>query len=150
MENYQQEISIFTEICDMLKATFQKHQFTFKIPGGTSRGVLTTKDSWFLIIKDSNEPGITGIGECSIIKNLSIDDRPDFELKLKEVCAGIENYNYWLSEGLVEFPAIRFGLETALLDLNEMGKRHLFPSGRDPPSWIIFSIPDPRSGWNLL
>ncbi len=59
----------------MLQATFKKHTFQFKQPGGTSRGILKTKDSWYIILHNANQPGINGIGECSIIKNLSIDDR---------------------------------------------------------------------------
>ncbi len=112
----------------MLKASFKKYRFNFKIPGGTSRGVLTIKDSWFIIIYDASNPEIAGIGECSIIKKLSIDDRPDFEIKLTEVCTTINRHNFWLSKGLVDFPAIRFGLEMALLDLKTKGKRQLFSS----------------------
>ena len=110
----------------MLTASFQKHTLIFKKPGGTSRGILTSKDSWFIILKDENQK--TGIGECSIIRGLSIDDRPDFELKLEEVCRKIENFQNYLDTGLAEFPAIRFGLETALKDLETGGKQILFPS----------------------
>ena len=56
----------------MLKASFTKHTFQFKRPGGTSRGVLTTKDSWYIKVYDTNNPLLIGIGECSIIKKLSI------------------------------------------------------------------------------
>jgi len=112
----------------MLKATFKKHTFIFNQPGGTSRGVLTTKDSWYLILSDSDKPEVSGIGECSIIKNLSIDDRPDFEDKLDEVVQNIEQFDYWLDEGLLDFPAIRFGLEMALIDLEKSGQRILYPS----------------------
>lgn len=31
----------------MIQAKFVKHTFDFKRPSGTSRGILTTKDSWF-------------------------------------------------------------------------------------------------------
>jgi len=110
----------------MLSASFQKHTLIFKKPAGTSRGILTSKDSWFIILKDKNHN--TGIGECSIIRGLSFDDRPDFEEKLEEVCQKIENFQYYLDTGLAEFPAIRFGLETALKDLETGGKRILFPS----------------------
>jgi len=113
----------------MLNATFKKHTFIFKQPGGTSRGVLVTKDSWYLILSDTDRPGVFGIGECSIINNLSIDDRPDFEDKLNEVIQNIDRFNYWLDEGLVDFPAIRFGLEMALIDLDKSGQRVLFSSG---------------------
>ena len=112
----------------MLKASFTKHTFQFKRPGGTSRGVLTTKDSWYIKVYDTNNPLLIGIGECSIIKKLSIDDRPDFEEKLGAVCSRIDDYADFLREGLTEFPSIHFGLETALLDLNKGGNRLLFSS----------------------
>lgn len=112
----------------MLNASFKKHTLHFRIPGGTSRGVLKTKDSWHIIVFESNQPETIGIGECSLIPKLSIDDRPDFEAKLKEVADDVERYDYWLSEGLTEFPAIRFGLEMAMKDLAQKGNKELFPS----------------------
>lgn len=112
----------------MLKATFKKHILTFKIPGGTSRGVLRTKTSWYLVIWEANNPEKTGIGECGLIPKLSFDDRPDFEKKLIEVCRRINEFKYWLQEGLIEYPAIRFGLETAMTDLQNEANRILFPS----------------------
>lgn len=91
----------------------------------TSRGVYTSKDSWFLYISDGDK---TGIGECSLLKDLSIDDRPDFEEKLTEVCNSINNGDYNFDEPLYEFPAIQFGLETALYDLQNGGRHILFSS----------------------
>lgn len=111
-----------------MKASFIKHRLHFKIPGTTSRGVLHDKDSWFIIISDEEEPNRFGIGECSIIRGLSVDDRPDFEQKLQEVVADVANDSFWLDQGLAYFPAIRFGLETALLDFEQGGSRILFPS----------------------
>lgn len=122
------EISIFTKNARMLKASFKKHTFIFKNPGGTSRGVLTKKDSGYLIVYRKNNPHLKGIGECSIIERLSIDHRPDFEKKLFEVSNEINQYEYWLNDGLKDFPAIRFGLEMALADLEKGGRRLLFES----------------------
>lgn len=112
----------------MLKAFFKKHTFIFKRPGGTSRGVLVTKDSWHLILYDDESPHVKGVGECSIIERLSLDDRPDFEKKLTEVVNKIDQIEYWLNDGLIEFPSIRFGLETAIKDLKNGGERLLFNS----------------------
>lgn len=112
----------------MLKAHFKKHTLQFKKPSGTSRGVLMDKDSWFIIVYDLENPTKKGIGECSIIRKLSVDDRPDFESKLQEVLNDINDTTYWLEEGLKAFPSIRFGLETALLDLNATAPQILFPS----------------------
>ena len=112
----------------MLKASYKKHTLQFKQPSGTSRGILRTKDSWFIILQDTEKPHVMGIGECGLLKGLSIDDRPNYEEKVAEVCQRIAEHPYWLSEGLVEWPSIHFGLEIALRDLETHGKRKLFDS----------------------
>ena len=112
----------------MLKADFKKHIFQFKQPGGTSRGVLHVKSSWYIRVWDENDPACYGIGECSVLPGLSPDDRPDIETKLKEVCLDIENYASNASGLLADWPAIRFALECALLDLDNGGRKIVFPS----------------------
>ncbi|PVX51792.1 o-succinylbenzoate synthase [Balneicella halophila] len=112
----------------MLKADYKYHKLEFKQPSGTSRGVLKTKDSWFISIWDESNPSVKGIGECSLIPKLSYDDNDTIEAKIKEVCENIEDYFYWLNGGLTEYPALQFAVETALLDLQKGGKHLLFPS----------------------
>ena len=112
----------------MLQAKITPHKFQFITPGGTSRGVLTTKDSWYIQIIDKNYPEIVGIGECSILPKLSIDDKPEYVDKLKEVCENINEYKLDFQESLKEWPSIRFGVEMALLDLQNGGKRKIFDS----------------------
>lgn len=108
-----------------MKATYKKHTLKFIRPAGTSRGTYTSKDSWFIILE---KEGKKGIGECSILKGLSIDDRPDFEQKLSDVCDEINFNEYDFETPISSFPAIQFGLETALLDLENGGVRIPFPS----------------------
>ena len=93
-----------------MKAFFFKHLLKFKAPSGTSRGILSNKESWFIIIANENN---YGIGECSLIPGLSPDPISKFELKLKEVCKNIRLGFDKLSPDLVKFPSILFGLETA-------------------------------------
>lgn len=112
----------------MLKADFIHYPLNFKRPSGTSRGILTQKDSWFIRLWDDNYPDAVGIGECSIIKGLSPDDREGYEDKIREVCNQIDDYWYYLEEGLKEWPSIYFGLETAFLDFKARGSKLLFPS----------------------
>ena len=112
----------------MLKANYIHYPLTFKRPSGTSRGVLTQKDSWFIRIWDDEDPEVVGVGECSIIQGLSSDDREGYEEKVKEVCEQIADYWYYLEGGLREWPSIYFGLETAFLDFQRQGKRILFSS----------------------
>lgn len=105
------------------------------MPAGTSRGMLNQKESWFLVIEDSNKPGIFGLGECSLIPGLSPDDRSSYEAELGALCSQIEQHSIWNSNRGGLFPSIRFGLETALLDLNTGGNRlfsqNSFTSGHE-------------------
>jgi len=63
-----------------MKARAVKHTLLFKRPSGTSRGVLTEKDTYFLILEAN---GKQGIGECGLLKGLSIDDVPEYEAILE-------------------------------------------------------------------
>lgn len=108
-----------------MKASYQKYILDFKRPSGTSRGVLTQKETWFIILE---KEGKKGIGECGILRTLSIDDRPDYEEKLKWVCQNIHLGVDELWEKLIEFPSIQFGIEMAFLSLESKNPFELFPS----------------------
>ncbi|WP_338409820.1 o-succinylbenzoate synthase, partial [uncultured Flavobacterium sp.] len=69
-----------------------------------------------------------GIGECGILRTLSIDDRPDYEDKLKWVCKNIHLGKDKLWELLLEFPSIQFGIEMAFLSLASKTPFDLFES----------------------
>ena len=108
-----------------MKAYYFKHILNFNQPSGTSRGILTFKETWFLKIEDENN---FGIGECSMLRGLSIDDRFDFEEKLNWVCENINlGFNHLLDK-LLDFPSIKFGLETAFLDFRSDTPFILYPS----------------------
>ncbi len=106
-------------------ASYKKYILNFKRPSGTSRGILTEKETWFLILEEN---GKTGIGECGILRTLSIDDRPDYEEKLKWVCENIHLGKDKLWDELIEFPSIQFGVEMAFLSLASKTPFELFPS----------------------
>jgi len=108
-----------------MKATFFKHTLQFKQASGTSRGVLTLKDTWFIKLENNT---LKGIGECGMFKGLSIDHRDDFELKLKWTCQNIDLGLEVLLGQLVSFPSIQFGLEMAFLSITRKNKFELFPS----------------------
>ena len=93
-----------------MKATYFKHTLQFKQASGTSRGILTHKDTWFILLE---EKSLKGIGECGMFKGLSIDDCDGFELKLKWACLNIDLGLEVLLSQLVAFPSIQFGLEIA-------------------------------------
>ena len=108
-----------------MKATYHKYTLHFKQPSGTSRGILTDKETWFIVIENE---GKKGIGECGILRGLSVDDRPDYEEKLQWTCQNIHLGEQKLWENLVEFPSIQFGIETAFLSLKSENPFVLFPS----------------------
>jgi o-succinylbenzoate synthase len=97
-----------------MQATYRRHLLEFKRPSGTSRGVLTTKETWFIIITSE---GKTGVGECGLLRSLSIDDRPDYENKLSWVCENISLGVDALWEQLLDFPSLQFGVEMAFRSL---------------------------------
>jgi o-succinylbenzoate synthase len=107
-----------------MKASFKKYTLHFKQASGTSRGVYTTRDSWFIFLNDGTH---TGIGECAPLPDLSVDDLKKMSTKLLQVCEEI-GYFIQFAEELRTWPSIRFGLETALLDLKNGGQQQLFPS----------------------
>ena len=111
-----------------LKAKYAKHTLRFKQPSGTSRGIIVSKDSWFIQLSYAHDPSLTGIGECSLINGLSIDAKPGFEEHLAAHCRQITESGEVNLDQLSDFPAIRFGVETAFLDLQSGGGRLLFPS----------------------
>ena len=108
-----------------MTAKFYKYILNFKQPSGTSRGILHTKETYFLIIEDSKKKGI---GECAVFRGLSADDKPDYEEKLQFVCNNITKGKNFLMQELTEFPSIQFGVEQAFLSLKSVDKFQLFPS----------------------
>ncbi|WP_299156722.1 o-succinylbenzoate synthase [uncultured Christiangramia sp.] len=108
-----------------MKASYKRYLLEFKRPSGTSRGVLTEKETWFLKIEDNDR---YGLGECGILRSLSYDDRPDYEDKLHWVCENINLGKEMLWEELREFPSIQFGVEMAFQSLESNTPFELFPS----------------------
>ena len=108
-----------------MKATYHKYLLDFKRPSGTSRGVLTQKETWFIVLEEN---GKKGIGECGILRGLSVDDRDDYEEKLIWTCQNIHLGEEKLWNELIEFPSIQFGIEMAFQSLNCENPFVLFPS----------------------
>jgi len=109
----------------MYQARFKAYTFNFKTPAGTSRGVLREKKSWFLILESDN---LFGIGECSLIPDLSPDDNSEYPFVIEHLCNFVNEGNHPDKFNLSAFPSIRFGLETALMDLKNGGKSIIYPS----------------------
>ncbi|WP_407484565.1 o-succinylbenzoate synthase [Elizabethkingia miricola] len=107
-----------------MQAEYQRYNLIFKRPGGTSRGVLTEKETYFLHISDGEKKGT---GECGIFRGLSYDDVPDYEEKLKWLCDNINAEYNFLQQQLLHYPSIWFGYEQAILNLKYGG--HIYFPG---------------------
>lgn len=109
-----------------------KRIFHFKQPAGTSRGIYTTRQSYFLTLTDDSMLGIKGVGECAPLPKLSCDDLPDYETILHQICKLVESTDKIPYALLRPYPSILFGLETAFAQFNTHGSTMLFdtPFGR--------------------
>ncbi len=108
-----------------MKAAFAPYTLLFRQASGTSRGVLTEKQTYFIKLWEPEEPENFGIGECALFKGLSVEDNDEYEDKLSELCHNIEK-----NEGtdLSGHSSIKFGLEGAILDYTNGCKRINYPS----------------------
>lgn len=117
----------------------KQHVLKFKFKAGTSRGALTEKKTWILNVHESHHPEVYGLGECGPLKALSIDDHDEYEYFIDRIAVDLkhepmpaaEEEIYELARRMVpkELPALRFGLESALLDLLNEGQRMVFKNG---------------------
>ncbi|MGB0522214.1 MAG: o-succinylbenzoate synthase [Flammeovirgaceae bacterium] len=109
---------------------YKYHQLHFKFKAGTSRGVMTKRDVYFITIYHTNSPQTIGLGECAPLVKLSIDDVPDYEEQLAHFCQKAAQLNslqeLYNLEGIAAFPSILTGLEMAFQDLANGGKRLLY------------------------
>lgn len=98
-----------------MNATVVPYTLQFANPAGTSRGVYTTRKSWFIVLRDGDR---VGVGECAPLPNLSCDDLPNYQERIDHFCKIIERDGGFDMEELRPYPSILFGFETALRDLH--------------------------------
>jgi o-succinylbenzoate synthase len=118
-----------------LRFSYLKRTLQFRFEAGTSRGVMRTRDVFWIKVCRQGDRDQVGWGEAAPLAGLSPDFGPGFEMLL----AGIlreANARIWDLEeesvlqqvkNLVPFslPSLRFGLETALLDLTNGGRKRI-------------------------
>lgn len=109
-----------------LKTELRYKQLRFRKPAKTSRDTLRVRDVNFLLLTEITT-GLTGIGECSPIYGLSCERPEDYKNHLQRLCEPFQSADE-LDHFLSDKPSIRFGFETAMLDLQNGGKRILFPA----------------------
>jgi len=87
----------------------------FKQPSGTSRGVYTTRQVWYLHMTSTDFPGKEAIGECAPLPDLSCDDIPGYGQILADACREVEEHEGVLNRDFLrDYPSILFGLEMLL------------------------------------
>ena len=88
----------------------------FKQPAGTSRGVYTTRKICLVHLYEGDRHGV---GECAPLPDLSCDALPDQEYAsiLNKVCENFCQSGEIDDDSLRDYPSMLFGLETALLNL---------------------------------
>ena len=119
-----------------VKVDYRRYTLNFKFDAGPSRGVLKTKDTFFIRVRSESFPERSGYGEAGPLPKLSVDDVPDFEARLHQVLRKVSDrpipaveegildlLKEWVPEDL---PSVRFALEVALLDLLNGGKKKIF------------------------
>lgn len=103
----------------MYKIQIIPYLLKFRRPAGTSRGVYTTHQVWYVLIRLENNPSRWGIGECAPLHDLSCDASPEYESVLRNFCKEIEQTGFLDKEKLRSYPSMLFGLETAFLHLDK-------------------------------
>jgi len=117
----------------MLTLTYQRRALHFNFPARTSRGALTEHVAYYLALCDAQQPGKVGWGEAAPLAGLSPDYGSDFEATVQAFCRQFNEAGHVAltpdeAAGLVpsSLPALRFALETAVLDLAGGGRHQLY------------------------
>ena len=109
----------------MYKIEISERTLHFKQPAGTSRGVYTTRHSYYLTLTSDEMPGVEGVGECATLPDLSCDAKPEYEMTLRQVCQMVEQMGRIPYDMIRAYPSITFGLETAFASFFNAAKKFL-------------------------
>jgi o-succinylbenzoate synthase len=108
-----------------MKYTYKKYPLHFAFDARTSRGEIKTHFAYIIEVSDSHK---IGLGEASPLAGLSIDAVPEFEMHLQECLMQLSAGKKLSSLDLVNWPALKFGLETALQDFENGGLKKFEPN----------------------
>ena len=109
----------------MYKIDISERTLHFKQPAGTSRGVYTTRHSYYLTLTSDEMLGVEGVGECATLPDLSCDAKPEYEMTLRQVCQMVEQMERIPYDMIRAYPSITFGLETAFASFFDAAKKKL-------------------------
>ena len=107
----------------MYKIDISERTLHFKQPAGTSRGVYTTRHSYYLTLTSDELPGVEGVGECATLPDLSCDAKPEYAVTLRQVCLMVEQMGRIPYDMIRAYPSITFGLETAFVSLFDAARK---------------------------
>ena len=120
----------------MYDISISERTLHFKQPAGTSRGVYTTRHSYYLTVTHPSYPGISGTGECATLPDLSCDSKPEYAQTLQEVCRMVSQMERIPYDMLRAYPSITFGLETAFAEFySKVAGRQTSHIAHDIPAW---------------
>lgn len=116
-----------------MRFEYTSYTLQFKFDARTSRGKLQERKVWYIKLSDGEH---VGVGEVAPIERLSPEDVTEIPERLDRLKTSIESINLPESEREVlkiagdivprGFPSIRFGVEMALLDLMNGGRKNIF------------------------
>ena len=109
----------------MYKIDISERTLHFKQPAGTSRGVYTTRHSYYLTLTSDELPGVEGVGECATLPDLSCDAKPEYAVTFRQVCQMVEQMGRIPYDMIRAYPSITFGLETAFASFFDAAKKFL-------------------------
>ena len=112
-------------IAGPLRISYTPYVLQFKEPGGTSRGVLTRKLTYFLKIEGAGYPYGTAYGEIPLFEGLSIETRPMLEARLKELIKMTDEDSL---HQFYDISSLVFGVEQALGALKSGNRGIIFGS----------------------
>lgn len=101
----------------------------FKQPAGTSRGVYTTRDVWYITLQNDDK---MGVGECAPLPDLSCDalPLPEYEEYLHAACRMTCQLGQIPYEALRDYPSILFGLEQCFEAMSPQEEPNDFLQGK--------------------
>ncbi|MCK6618362.1 MAG: o-succinylbenzoate synthase [Cyclobacteriaceae bacterium] len=128
-----------------LQATIYKKVFHFNFDARTSRGRMKDKTSWFIKLFDDGNPEVFGLGECGPLPGLSPEVVADLEILLNEIGRKINSRSHVVVDDVrylvpTGFPSVTFALESAILDLQNGGRRVLYDNS------FVKGLPIPING----
>jgi o-succinylbenzoate synthase len=117
------------------------YRLVFNKPARTSRDVLNERAIFFVKVFFKESSNVFGIGECAPIYGLN-PEKEDEVVKLLQSALSEIKKSRKCDPKLISLPAIRFAIETAMLDLMQGGQRFLFgevaPTSQFPINGLVW------------